>query len=210
MSGRRRASARPPRGVWTLVLAASLAPGAWITLRAAGWFGGLGVNPIERLLADTGTHAMIALLVALAVTPLRQWTGLAWISALRRMLGLVAFAWVSAHLLVWVGLDLFFDWVLILDDIRHRPYVTVGFTAWVILLALALTSTRGAQRRLRRWWPRLHRLAYAAGGLAILHVLWLTRGADYIEVGIYGGVLALLLGWRLWRWLRSVPRPRAG
>ncbi len=192
------------------MLAASLAPGVWIGLRAAGWFGGLGVNPIERLLEDTGTHAMIALLVALAVTPLRQWTGLAWISALRRMLGLVAFAWVSAHLLVWVGLDLFFDWVLILDDIRHRPYVTVGFAAWLILLALALTSTRGAQRRLRHWWPRLHRLAYAAGVLAILHVLWLTRGADYVEVGIYAAVLAVLLGWRLWRALQPARRPRAG
>ena len=199
MADPRRSRGRLPRGVWSAVLLLSLLPALWIGLRAFGAFGGLGVNPVEKLLELSGTHAMIALLVALAVTPLRQLTGVVWISRLRRLLGLVAFGYASAHLLIWVGVDLFFDWGLILYDLTERPFVTVGFAAWLILLALALTSTNAAQRRLKRHWLRLHRLVYAAGVLALLHVLWLTR-ADYREVALYAAMLAFLLGWRVvWR-----------
>ena len=204
-----RSRARPPRGLWSAVLVLSLLPAVWIGLRTLGWFGGLGVNPIERLLTDSGTHALIALLVALAVTPLRQMTGWPWITRLRRMLGLVAFGYVTTHFLIWVGVDLFFDWGLILGDLTRRPFVMVGFTAWLILLALALTSTRAAQRRLRRNWARLHRLVYVAGGLAILHVFWIVR-ADYREVGVYAAILGLLLGWRVMYRLYVARRARDG
>ncbi len=196
----RRARARPPTGVWWAVLLVALLPAMWIGLRTLGCFGGLGVNPIEKLLELSGTHAMIALLVALAVTPLRQMTGLAWLTRLRRMLGLVAFGYVTAHALIWLGVDLFFDWELVLYDLTERPFVMVGFAAWVILLALAVTSTDGAQRWLKKKWVWLHRGVYAAGVLAILHFLWLAR-ADYAEVALYAAILAILLGWRVvYRW----------
>ena len=192
----RRRRGRPPRGVWSVVLLLSLTPALWIGLRFLDWFGGLGANPIEKLLELSGTHAMIALLIALAVTPLRQITGVAWITRLRRMLGLVAFFYVTAHFLIWAGVDLFFDWELILYDLTERPFVMVGFAAWVILLALAVTSTDAAQRWLKRKWLWLHRLAYVAAILAILHMVWLTR-ADYREVTLYGAILIFLLGWRV-------------
>ncbi|WP_026340714.1 sulfite oxidase heme-binding subunit YedZ [Thioalkalivibrio sp. ALJT] len=191
--GARRLS---PRAIWWAVLLVSLLPAVWIGLRTLGAFGGLGVNPVEKLLELSGTHAMIALLVALAVTPVRQWTGLAWIARLRRMLGLVAFAYVTAHALIWLGVDLFFDWELVFYDLTERPFVMVGFAAWVILLLLALTSTGAAQRRLRRKWIWLHRGVYVAGVLAVLHFLWLAR-ADYAEVALYAAILTLLLGWRI-------------
>lgn len=192
----RRRRGRPPRGVWSVVLLLSLTPALWIGLRFLDGFGGLGANPIEKLLELSGTHAMIALLIALAVTPLRQITGVAWITRLRRMLGLIAFFYVTAHFLIWAGVDLFFDWELILYDLTERPFVMVGFAAWVILLALAVTSTDAAQRWLKRKWLWLHRLAYVAAILAILHMVWLTR-ADYREVTLYGAILTFLLGWRV-------------
>ncbi len=182
------------------MLLVSLLPALWIGLRTLGGFGGLGVNPVEKLLELSGTHAMIALLVALAVTPLRQLTGFAWIARLRRMLGLVAFVYVTAHALIWLGVDLFFDWELVFYDLTERPFVMVGFAAWVILLLLTLTSTTAAQRWLRRKWLWLHRGVYVAGVLAVLHFLWLAR-ADYAEVALYAAILTALLGWRIaYRW----------
>jgi sulfoxide reductase heme-binding subunit YedZ len=178
------------------VLLVGFLPAAWLAARTAGWLGGLGTNPIERLLIESGTIAMIMLLSALAVTPLRRLTGLAAITRLRRMIGLLAFGYVSLHFLVWLGVDLFFDVSLILDDLTQRPYVMVGFAAWVILLLLASTSTDRAVRILKRNWSRLHRLVYAAGVLAVIHVIWLTR-ADYREATIYALILLVLLGSRL-------------
>jgi methionine sulfoxide reductase heme-binding subunit len=192
---RRRPATLPP-GVWWLVLLVGLLPAAWLAARTAGWLGGLGTNPIERLLIESGTIAMIMLLSALAVTPLRRLTGLAAITRLRRMIGLLAFGYVSLHFLIWLGVDLFFDVSLILDDLTQRPYVMVGFAAWVILLLLASTSTDRAVRILKRNWSRLHRLVYAAGVLAVIHVIWLTR-ADYREATIYALVLLVLLGSRV-------------
>ncbi|WP_026181546.1 sulfite oxidase heme-binding subunit YedZ [Thioalkalivibrio sp. ALJ7] len=200
MTASRRQRAQPPRGVWTAVLLLSLVPAIWIGMRALGLLGGLGVNPIEKLLELSGTHAMIALLIALSVTPLRQMTGLAWIVRLRRMLGLVAFGYVTAHALIWLGVDLFFDWELVLYDLTERPFVMVGFAAWLILLVLAVTSTNAAQRWLKKKWVLLHRGVYVAGVLAVLHFLWLAR-ADYAEVALYAAILAFLLGWRVvYRW----------
>jgi sulfoxide reductase heme-binding subunit YedZ len=178
------------------VLLVGLLPAVWLAARTAGLLGGLGTNPIERLLIESGTIAMIMLLSALAVTPLRRLTGVAAITRLRRMIGLLAFGYVSLHFLVWLGVDLFFDVSLIVDDLTQRPYVMAGFAAWVILLLLASTSTDRAVRILKRNWARLHRLVYVAGVLAVIHVIWLTR-ADYREATIYALVLLVLLGSRL-------------
>ncbi|MGC9457719.1 MAG: sulfite oxidase heme-binding subunit YedZ [Halothiobacillaceae bacterium] len=171
---------------WVLMLA----PLAWLGIE--GLLGRWGVEPIAYLLDQTGRHAMWALLLALAVTPLRRWTGYAPLARIRRLVGLFAFFHACLHLLTWLWLDLLWDWQLVLDDLVHRSYITAGAGAWLILLALAATSTVAAQRRLGRYWRRLHRGVYLAGMLAILHHLWLTR-ADYLEPGIYAVILALLL-----------------
>lgn len=198
---------RWPRVLWWLVLFAGLSPALWLSARAAGAFGGLGVNPIETLLTDSGTYSIILLLAALSVTPLRRLTGLAPVLRLRRMLGLLAFGYVSAHFLIWLGVDLFFDWELIIEDLTTRPFVMAGFAAWVILLLLAATSTRAAMSLLKRNWTRLHRLVYLAGILGIVHIVWLTR-ADYREATLYALILAALLGLRLFWMLRSPRKVR--
>lgn len=194
--GRRERVGVPFALWWWLVLGAGMVPALVLGLRTLGLWGGLGVNPVETLVHDSGTYAIISLLVALAVTPVRQLMGWSALARLRRLFGLIAFAYASLHVFLWLAVDLFFDWVLILDDLTLRPYITVGFAAWLILLALALTSTQAAMRRLRKHWVRLHRLVYLAGGLALLHIVWLTR-ADYREVMLYAVVLAVLLGWRV-------------
>jgi methionine sulfoxide reductase heme-binding subunit len=196
-----------PRILWWVVLFAGLTPALWLAARTAGAFGGLGVNPIETLLRDSGTYTIILLLTALSVTPLRRLSGLAPILRLRRMLGLLAFSYASAHFLIWLGVDLFFDWQLILEDLTTRPFVMAGFAAWVILLMLAATSTRAAMTLLKRNWTRLHRLVYLAGILGIVHIVWLTR-ADYREATLYALILAVLLGLRLFWTLRSPRKVR--
>jgi sulfoxide reductase heme-binding subunit YedZ len=188
------------RWIWWLILLLSLAPAMHLVAMTLGWWGSLGTNPIETWLVETGRQTIIALLIALAVTPLRRLTRQPWVTRLRRMLGLVAFFYASLHFMVWLGVDLFFAWDLIIEDLTTRPFVMVGFAAWLILLALALTSTRRAMTKLGRNWTRLHRLVYAAGILGILHIFWLTR-ADYRDVSWYAGILALLLGFRVgWWW----------
>ncbi|THF60720.1 protein-methionine-sulfoxide reductase heme-binding subunit MsrQ [Pseudothauera rhizosphaerae] len=179
-----------------LVLALCLVPAA---LLAHGWFAGtLGANPIETLQRGTGEWTLNMLLVTLAVTPLRRLTGLHWLQRLRRMLGLVAFAWACAHLANWAWLDLWFDWGAIAADILKRPYVTVGFAAFVLLLPLAATSNAFAIRRLGgRRWQALHRSVYAIAILGVVHYWWLVK-ADVLKPLIYALVLAALLGVRAW------------
>ena len=132
----------------------------------------------------------------LAMTPLRQLTGWALWLRFRRMLGLFAFFYATLHFMTWVWLDQELLWANIVVDIAKRPYVTVGFTAWLLLVPLALTSTRGMMRRLGRRWKSLHRAVYAVGALGVLHYLWLVK-ADLLEPLIYLGLLAVLL---LARW----------
>ena len=199
---------RWPRILWWAVLSAGLMPALWLGARTAGAFGGLGVNPIETLLTDSGTFSIIFLLLALSVTPLRRLTGLAPILRLRRMLGLLAFGYATAHFLIWLGVDLFFDWQLIIEDLTTRPFVMAGFAAWMILLLLAATSTRGAMTLLKRNWTRLHRLVYLAGILGVVHIVWLTR-ADYREATLYALALATLLAMRLF-WALRTPRKIRG
>ena len=158
--------------------------------------GALGANPVEALEHRTGDWALRLLLLTLALTPLRRLGGWQWPLRRRRMLGLFAFFYASVHLVVYVVVDQFLDLAAVWEDILERPYVLAGSLAWLLLLPLALTSTRAAMRRLGRRWKRLHRLVYAAAGLAVLHYLWLVK-ADLREPLLYAAVLVLLLLLRL-------------
>jgi len=159
--------------------------------------GNLGANPLERVTDVTGQWGLRLLLLTLAVTPLRRLTGWAWLQRFRRMLGLFVFFYITLHFLTWVWLDQELAWGNIVADIAKRPYVTVGFSAWLLLLPLAATSTRGMMRRLGRRWQRLHRAIYLIGLLGVLHYIWLVK-ADLLEPLIYSAVLAVLLVVR-WR-----------
>lgn len=158
--------------------------------------GQLGANPVEYLLHATGDWALRLLLVTLAVTPLRRLSGWSAVVRMRRMLGLFSFAYASLHLTVYLVLDRALAWSSIGTDILRRPYISAGLLAFILLIPLAVTSTRGWQRRLGRHWKRLHRAIYVIAILAVLHYLLLVK-ADLLEPLLYAGVLALLLLARL-------------
>ena len=158
----------------------------------------LGANPVEELLHRFGTWGLNFLLFTLAITPLSQLTGRAWLLRFRRMLGLFAFFYVFMHFAVYAGLDQRFDLGFIVEDIAERPYITVGFSAFLLLIPLAVTSTQGMMRRLGRRWKKLHRLVYLIAILAVWHFYWQVK-LDTLEVTFYAAILAMLLGYRLWR-----------
>lgn len=160
---------------------------------------GFGVNPIEEIEHFTGDVALVMLLAAMSVTPVRRLTGWNDLQKARRLVGLFAFFYVCLHLLAWIGLDQFFEWAYIAEDITERPYVIVGFIAFLLLVPLAVTSTRGWIRRLGRNWTRLHRLVYVAALLGIVHFFWVTKADDRwpTRALIAWGVLMLArLPWR--------------
>ena len=152
----------------------------------------LGANPVERMTHETGEWALRLLLATLAMSPLRQWTGQAGFIRFRRMLGLYAFFYVCCHFSIWLLFDHGLDLGAMLEDIVERPYITLGFSALVLLVPLAVTSNQAAIRRLGRRWRTLHQLAYLIVVLAILHFIWLVK-ADYLEPGIYAIIAILLL-----------------
>ncbi len=166
----------------------------------------LGANPIEAITRAGGEWTLRFLLLTLAVTPLRKLTGLNWLLRLRRMLGLFTFAYACVHLVSYVWLDQFFDWGAIARDILKRPFITVGFAAFVLLIPLAATSSNFAIRRLGgRRWQALHRSVYAIAILGVLHFWWLVK-SDVLEPAVYALVLAVLLGLR--GWWRELERRR--
>lgn len=176
-------------------------------LVAGAFAGGLGANPVETITHETGRWGLYLLLATLALSPLRRLSGWSGWLRLRRMLGLFAFLYVSLHFLTFLVFDHFFDWTEIWADIVKRPYITVGFSAFMLLLPLAATSTDAMVRRLGgRRWKRLHSLVYVAGTLAVLHFLWLVK-ADTREPLFFG---ALLLGLLLLRLPRGSPAAPAG
>jgi len=164
--------------------------------------GDLTANPIEYLTHRTGWWGLTLLMATLAVTPLRWLTGWNQVVQVRRMLGLWAFFYVTLHLLTYVVLDLFFAFDVFLEDVAKRPYITLGMAGFVILLALAVTSTRGWIRRLGRNWQRLHRLVYVAAVLGVIHFYWQVK-ADTREPLLYAGILLVLLAARLWHRVRA-------
>ncbi len=162
----------------------------------------LGANPIETLTRASGDWTLYFLCLTLAITPLRHLSGQHWLLRLRRMLGLFAFFYACLHFTTFLWFDHFFDLAAMWTDVKKRPFITVGFTAFVLLIPLAITSTHGMQRRLGRHWSQLHRLIYLIAMLAILHFWWMRAGKNnFGEPIVMGAVVVLLLGFRLaWRW----------
>ncbi len=177
--------------LWLLTSAGALLPVLWLAWD--WWFDNLSIDPLDDFTNRTGTAAIILLLVSLAVTPINTITGWRQVLTLRKTLGLYAFFYAALHLLVFVGLDYGFSLeYILLDGLPSKPYIVVGLAAFLILLPLALTSTRASMKRLGRNWKRLHRLVYAAGILAVVHYLWVSKVAFGSPV-VYAGILALLL-----------------
>ena len=188
-----------------LVFALCLLPLSWLLYRVVQ--DQLGANPQEALIRATGDWALRFLVIVLAVTPLRELSGLSALARYRRMLGVFMYFYALLHFLSYSGFDMGFDVADIFNDIVKRPFILVGSLALLLLTPLAATSFNAAVRALgAKRWQRLHRLVYAVAGLAILHFFWMRAGKnDFAEVLVYAGILALLLGSRL-RKLR--PRPR--
>ena len=188
-----------------LVFALCLLPLSWLLYLVVQ--DQLGANPQEALIRATGDWALRFLVIVLAVTPLRELSGLSALARYRRMLGVFMYFYALLHFLSYSGFDMGFDVADIFNDIVKRPFILVGSLALLLLTPLAATSLNAAIRALgAKRWQSLHRLVYAVAGLAILHFFWMRAGKnDFAEVAVYAGILALLLGWRL-RKLR--PRPR--
>lgn len=170
--------------------------GPFVQLLYYAWTDDLTANPIEFITRFTGSWALIILLASLTVTPLRKVLGWNDLIKFRRMLGLFAFAYALLHFSTYVVLDHFFDFHAIGKDIIKRPYVTAGFTAFVVMIPLAVTSTAAMIRRLGKRWQQLHRLVYIAALGGVIHFYWLVK-ADIRRPLQYGAVLAVLLGFRL-------------
>jgi len=159
----------------------------------------LGANPIETITRSTGWWTLFLLMATLSVTPLRRWTGANWLLKLRRMLGLFAFFYASLHFMTFVWFDHWFDVAEILKDVVKRPFVTVGFAAYLLLLPLAMTSSNRMVRKLGRNWQRLHRLVYVIAVLGVIHFWWLVK-RDVTEPLIFALAVVVLFGIRLgWR-----------
>ncbi len=162
--------------------------------------GRLGANPIEEIMDRFGNWSLRFILITLAVTPLRRLTGRNWLTRFRRMFGLFTFFYVLMHFLTWLALDQGFLMSAILEDLAERPFITIGFTALLLLTALALTSTNGIRRRMGSRWQTLHNAVYVVGILGVWHYWWQVK-KDITEPLIYAAILAILLASRVW-WSR--------
>jgi len=157
----------------------------------------LGVNPVEYITHSTGWWVLAFILITLCVTPLRRLTGLPWLVRLRRMLGLFAFFYASLHFTTYIWLDQFFDWKDIVKDIGKRPFIMLGFAAFVLLIPLAITSTNAMVKRLgAKRWQWLHRLIYVLAALGVTHFWWLVK-KDITEPFLFAVLLAILFIIRL-------------
>ena len=182
-------------GLKPAVFLLALVPFALLTFDA--FADRLGANPVDTITRETGQWTLRFLLITLAVTPLRRLTGWNPVVRFRRMLGLFAFFYLCMHFMTFAGIDHFFVWRDIVEDVFKRPYITVGFTSFLLLIPLAITSTNAMQRRLGgKKWKRLHQLVYVAATGGVLHFLWLVK-SDTREPLIYLSVLTLLLILRL-------------
>src|SRR3954470_11799622 len=173
------------------------------------WGAGLGANPVEALEHGTGDWTLRFLLITLAITPLRKLLRMPALIKFRRMLGLFAFFYGCLHFTTYLWVDKFFNVHEILADIVKRKYITVGFTAFVLLIPLAITSTAGWIRRLGgKRWQMLHRLIYFSAIAGVIHYLWLVKSAAPLPL-MYGVFAVILLSYRVWIWLRPAPGPAA-
>jgi sulfoxide reductase heme-binding subunit YedZ len=168
--------------------------------------GRLSANPIDDITDTTGTWTLRFLMITLAITPLHRITGLTALPLLRRMFGLYAFFYASLHFTTYIYLDKFFEWEEIVKDVYKRPFITVGFTSFVLLIPLAITSTNKMVKRLGgKKWKLLHRLIYFIATGGVIHYYWLVK-ADVQRPLIYGAILFVLLGYRLWMFFQSQHR----
>ena len=158
---------------------------------------GLGTNPVETLTHETGQWALRFLLITLSVTPLRKLLKLNWLIKLRRMLGLFVFFYAVLHFITYIWLDQFFDIKEILIDISKRPFITIGFVSFLLLIPLAVTSTNAMQRRLKKKWLTLHKLVYVIPVLVIIHFIWSLK-ADYSEPFTYALIFSTLMFLRVY------------
>ncbi len=186
----------------SLLFVLFLSPAAW--LFAGAWRNTLGPDPQEALLHGTGIWALRFLLLTLAVTPLRRWSG--WNAPLRyrRMLGLFAFFYASLHGFLFWATELQLDPVALWRELGERLYLFIGFAAWLWMVVLAATSPHGVRRRLRDAWRRIHRAVYLVAGLAVAH-FWLSVKADWLEPLVYAILLIFLLAWRVYARLLKLP-----
>ena len=196
---------KPILVVKRIIFAAALIPAAALAYYA--YQGDLTANPIEFITHFTGDWAIRFLVITLAITPIRRLTGWNAVIQLRRMLGLFAFFYATLHFLTWFVLDWFFDFRQMAEDIAMRPFITLGMATFVMLLALALTSTQGSIRRLGRKWTRLHRLIYVATATGLFH-FWLARKTVVPQFQVVLIAAILLLGFRAWWTLRTRMHPR--
>lgn len=194
---------------WTKVLVFLLCLVPLAILLWRGFHNDLTLNPVEFVEHRTGDWILRFLCITLAITPLRKLLRLPQLIRYRRMMGLFAFFYACLHFSTWLGVDRFFQWSQILDDIRKRPFITVGFTGFVLLIPLAITSTAGWIRRLGgKRWQALHRLVYVTAVAGVIHYYWLVK-SDVRKPVEYGLVVAVLLAWRIWSWLAKRPKPGA-
>lgn len=173
-------------------------------LAFGAYFETLGANPIEKITRITGFWALTFLLISLTITPLRRVLGWLWLIRLRRMLSLFAFFYACLHFLTYLVLDQFFDWGSIVEDIIKRPYITVGFPAFLLMIPMAVTSTNKMIKRLGgKRWRLLHRLVFLCAVGGVVHYLWLVK-KDLTNPVTFSVWLGLLLGFRLLYWLRNL------
>ncbi len=192
------------RYVWKpVVFLLCLIPATLVLTDAFEITGQLGANPIEEIQDRFGNWALRFIMITLAVTPLRRTTGWNWLSGFRRMLGLFTFFYALMHFLVWLILDRELRLSDILEDLTERPFITLGFTATVLLTALAITSFTALRRRMGQKWQTLHNAVYLIAILGVWHYWWQVK-KDITEPLIYAAVLAVLLSVRIfWRWRRK-------
>jgi sulfoxide reductase heme-binding subunit YedZ len=189
--------------LWPLCLAPLAA--MLLGLFAVGGFD-LGANPVEELLHRCGKWGLKFLLITLAITPGRWLLRWNWLISFRRLLGLFAFFYIALHFTVYIVLDRQLDLSTVVEDVLERPYITIGMAAFLMLIPLAATSTRGMMRRLGRRWKQLHRLVYVIATLGVWHFYWQVK-LDVLEPLLYAGVLAVLLGVRVRRRWPARPAP---
>ncbi|SAK85156.1 putative sulfite oxidase subunit YedZ [Caballeronia hypogeia] len=205
IKGVRARVASPPRWVAPVKIAvfvAMLFPLARLVF--LGVNGGLGANPIEFITRSTGLWTLVYLCITLAITPLRRMTGITALARFRRMIGLYAFFFAVMHFTTYIWFDKWFDVAEMVKDIGKRPFITVGFAAFVLLIPLAATSPKAMVRKLGRRWQILHRAIYLIAALAILHFWWMKAGKHDLELPkIYGSIVIVLLGWRVIAWLKT-------
>lgn len=196
---------------WTKPIVFVAALGPFASLLAGALLGTLGANPAEALVRGTGDWTLRFLCLTLAVTPLRQWTGLVALARLRRMLGLFTFFYALLHLLCYAWFDMGFDLGDIVRDIPKRPFILVGSAALLLMLPLALTSFDAAIRRLgAARWKALHRAIYVIALLGLLHFFWMRAAKnDFAEWSVYAVVLTVLLGWRVRSFTKRFIKARA-